>query len=75
MNPKRFDVDVSVPLPHPPAPAASPGGFLLLPFAALPGLTVEQWLWQQHVYRTALEQALAVARPSIPERDLLAVWN
>jgi hypothetical protein len=31
--------------------------------------------WQQGLYRWAFEQAQAAARPSLPERDLLAVWN
>jgi hypothetical protein len=30
---------------------------------------------QQQLYRLALEQAQAVARPSLVERDLLGVWN
>jgi hypothetical protein len=32
-------------------------------------------LWQQDLYRRALEEAQAVVRPSLPERDLLGVWN
>jgi hypothetical protein len=31
--------------------------------------------WIQNLYRQAFEQAQAVARPSLPERDLLGVWN
>jgi hypothetical protein len=31
--------------------------------------------WQQGLYQWALAQAQAVVRPSILERDLLAVWN
>jgi hypothetical protein len=38
-------------------------------------MTLEQILWQQWVYRCAFEQAQAVTRPSILERDLLGVWN
>jgi hypothetical protein len=48
---------------------------MLCPVALLPGLPLEQWLWQQHVYRAAFEEAQAVVRPSLVERDLLAVWN
>jgi hypothetical protein len=29
----------------------------------------------QHIYRLAFEQAQAVCRPSLPERDLLGYWN
>ena len=33
-------------------------------------------LWQQqYLYQLALEQAEAVVRPSLPERDLLGYWN
>jgi hypothetical protein len=32
-------------------------------------------LWQQALYQWAFTQAQQVARPSLPERDLLAVWN
>jgi hypothetical protein len=38
-------------------------------------MTPEQWLWQQWVYHTAFTEAQAVVRPSLPERNLLAVWN
>jgi hypothetical protein len=31
--------------------------------------------WQWMVYQMAFEQAQAVARLSLPERDLLGVWN
>jgi hypothetical protein len=64
------------PLPRPPAPAIAPTAFVLIsplvctPGVAAPPLAVQQWL-----YQFALEQAQAVARPSLLERDLLAVWN
>ena len=63
-------------LPQPPAPTPAPGAFLLVPVQALaPGLTLEQMLWQRWLYQQALEQAQAAVRPSLPERDLLGVWN
>lgn len=31
--------------------------------------------WQQSVYQLAFEQAQAVVRPSLLERDVLGVWN
>jgi hypothetical protein len=31
--------------------------------------------WQQELYARAFAEAQAVARPSLPERDLLGVWN
>jgi hypothetical protein len=57
-------------------PAVSaPEAFVALPFAALPPMTPEQAAYQAAVYQMAMEQAKAVVRPSILERDLLAVWN
>jgi hypothetical protein len=52
-------------------PSPSPAAFLLcpLPFAGA------QCQWQQDLYAWALAQAQAVVRPSLPERDLLGVWN
>jgi len=32
-------------------------------------------LWVQELYRWAFAEAQAVVRLSLPERDLLAVWN
>jgi len=63
-------------LPQPPTPVPAPGAFVLMPVLAVaPGLTMEQMLWQRWLYQQALEQAQAAARPSLPERDLLGVWN
>jgi hypothetical protein len=58
-------------LPQPIAPQPAPGAFILCPVAA----SFPHFLNQQLLYRLALEQALAVARPSLPERDLVGVWN
>jgi hypothetical protein len=65
----------TVRLPRPPAPEASPAGFMLCPPALGAALDPVQWLCQQALYRWAFEQAQAVVRPSLPERDLLGVWN
>jgi hypothetical protein len=46
-------------------------GFMVCPVALMPC----QSSWQQQVYRAAFEQAQAVVRPSLLERDLLASWN
>jgi hypothetical protein len=62
-------------LPRPPAPAPSPAAFVFIAFGSLPGQSPQLWAWQQCLYQQALEQAQALARPSLPERDLLGYWN
>jgi hypothetical protein len=59
-------------LPRPAAPSVTAAGFMLCP-VALQGFTMAPH--QQLLYHLALEQAKAVVRPSLPERDLAAVWN
>lgn len=61
-------------LPQPPAPGVSPQAFVLVPLAEWPGLPGFA-LWQQWVYAQAFAEAAAVVQPSLPERDLLGVWN
>ena len=62
-------------LPRPAAPAISPAAFVLYPVICMPFASAAQALWMELLYRHALEQAQEVARPSLPERDLLGVWN
>ena len=62
-------------LPEPPRQQPAPGSFVLYPLGLLQGMTWAQWLVQQQIYQQAFERAQAVVRPSLPERDLLAVWN
>jgi len=62
-------------LPQPPQSAPSATGFVLCPAALAAGTSPGQWAFCQMVYQLAFAQAQAVARPSLPERDLLAVWN
>ena len=62
-------------LPQPRMPEPSMGGFAFCPLVCVPGLNVAQLMCHQALYRWAFEQAQAVVRPSLPERDLLAVWN
>jgi hypothetical protein len=72
----RFLREVNViPLPRPTVPKISPAAFVWCPVVLCQGVTLEQWCCQQWIYRQAFEQAQAVARPSLPERDLLGVWN
>jgi hypothetical protein len=58
-----------------PPPAPAPAAFVLCPVACFPAVPLEFLLWQRSLYQWALAEAQAVVRPSLPERDLLAVWN
>jgi hypothetical protein len=61
-------------VPRSALPEISPAGFMLFALCGLP----EVLLWQvatQAVYQRAFAEAQAVVRPSLPERDLLGVWN
>jgi hypothetical protein len=64
---------LSLPVPAPVEPAV--GAFMACPAAVLCQVSPAQWSWQQEIYRLALEQAQAAARPSLLERDLLGYWN
>jgi hypothetical protein len=75
MHSNRLPAETQVRLPQPPPPPISPSGFVLCPLFGCLGVTPEQWLMQQWVYHCAFVQAQEVVRPSILERDLLAVWN
>ncbi len=75
MNQSRLPASFgSVRLPQPPAPPVSLASFVFCPVVLMP-VCGPQMLWQAMVYRAAFETAQAVVRPSLPERDLLAVWN
>jgi hypothetical protein len=69
MNRQRF------PIPASPAPQPGLQTFVAVPPTCLPNCTSDQQQLTQELYRLALEQVEAVLRPSLPERDLLAVWN
>jgi len=58
--------------PRPPDPPPAPAGFMLCPACLM---NAAQWACQQQLYLWAFQQAQAVVRPSLPERDLLGVWN
>jgi hypothetical protein len=59
--------------PTPATPAAD--AFVMMPTSALPASTPEQAAYQKSLYEWAFAEAQAVVRPSLPERDLLGVWN
>jgi hypothetical protein len=75
MRRNRIMPHFELPAPRPQPEQPGPGAFVLVPMNCLPPTNPAQWLWQQSVYQWAREQAEAVVRPSLPERDLLAVWN
>ena len=62
-------------LSDPVGSGASSAAFIMVPAGCFQGLSVDQLIWQHSIYRMAFEQAQAAARPSLLERDLLAVWN
>jgi hypothetical protein len=75
MRRNRCFTEPEVHLPKPPAAGSPAAGFMLVPTACLPPVAAREWFWQQWAYRCAFAEAEAVVRPSLPERDLLAVWN
>ncbi len=72
---KRFSTMPPLFPAPPPPPSPSPVGFVLCPLVWFPVPSQAFGLWQQEVYRRAFEEARAVVRPALPERDLLGVWN
>ena len=62
-------------LPQARPAAPGPGSFVALPIALFQGLSGGQLACQSMLYQLALEQAQIQLQPSLPERDLLAVWN
>jgi hypothetical protein len=71
----RFAAEVSHPMQQPPTPTWTPTTFMVCPLPWHQSITPEQWAMTQWIYQCAFEQAEAVVRPSILERDLLGVWN
>ena len=61
--------------PQPQARPISTAAFCACPMALVMGVPAVALQWQQRIYQLAFEQAQAVVRPSLPERDLLGVWN
>jgi hypothetical protein len=66
-----FTNRLSFQTPKPPTANQASGSFVAVPWALCGEVALHQ-LW---IYQVALDQARAVVRPSLPERDLLAVWN
>jgi hypothetical protein len=64
-----------LPLPQPQAHPIPTSAFCACPLSLMAGLSVATMQWRQRIYQLAFEEAKAVVRPSLPERDLLGVWN
>jgi hypothetical protein len=62
-------------LPQTQAQPINAAAFCACPLSLVAGAPGMVWLWQQQVYQRAFNEAQAVVRPSLPERDLLGVWN
>lgn len=62
-------------LPEPPPAPVQPRNFALCSMAVIPGCTAAQWAGLRQLYDLAFEQAQAIVRPSILERDAFAFWN
>jgi hypothetical protein len=75
MSASRIRFDQPAQIPNPPAAPPALGAFCACNLAALPGMTPQQMQQIQLLYQQALEQAQQAAKPSLPERDLLGMWN
>jgi hypothetical protein len=64
----RLGDSAPIVLPRPPAVPVTAQGFTMC--SVEPLNPSQQW-----VYQKAFENAQAVVQPSLPERDLLGVWN
>lgn len=69
MSSRRF----SLCAPRPATP--SPDAFVMVPLSGLPASTPDHAAFQKSLYERAFAEAQAVVQPSLPERDLLGVWN
>lgn len=75
MSRKRYTMEPELTrLPRPQAQPISPTAFMACPMN-FPGMTLQQFMYQQYIYQKAMEEAQAVVRPSLPERDILGCWN
>jgi hypothetical protein len=75
MHTNRMSSAFEPQLPKLPEPVPAAAAFVLLPLTCLPEQTQSQATQVQWIYQQAMETAKAVARPSLPERDLLGYWN
>jgi hypothetical protein len=77
MDPHRFrETFATRILPGLSRPPVNFTAFCACPVGLFQGVATPLWLWQQqYLYQLALDQAEAVVRPSLPERDLLGYWN
>jgi hypothetical protein len=52
-----------------------PSAIVLIPVGFLLVKSVDHWQLSQALYQQAFQEAQAIARPSLVERDLMGVWN
>ena len=62
-------------MPRAQLPELRAGAFMLCPVFLSQTISCQMLAWQIHIYQAAFREALAVVRPSLPERDLAGVWN
>jgi hypothetical protein len=62
-------------LPEPRTPSISAEGFMACPLPLIQDSSAALQQWQNTLYQLAFEQTQFELRPSLPERDLLAIWN
>jgi hypothetical protein len=76
MQRHRFQDQLEQPrFPRALAPAVNVSAFCACPWSLVMRGSPTAMQWQQRIYQLALAEAQAVVRPSLPERDLLGVWN
>jgi hypothetical protein len=76
MHPSGFLHEGEVyPLPRIPAPFLHTSAIVLIPVGFWPGKSISHWQLSQALYQQAFQEAQAIARPSLVERDLMGVWN
>jgi hypothetical protein len=76
MHPSGFLDQAEVyPLPRIPASLMQPSALVLIPIGFWLVKSVDHWHLSLALYHQAFQEAQAIARPSLIERDLIGVWN
>jgi hypothetical protein len=76
MHPSGFLDQVEIyPLPRTAAPLMQPSAIVLIPAGFWLVKSVDHWQLTLALYQRAFQEAQAIAKPSLVERDLMGVWN